>query len=112
MSTAASSSGDNTLGGQQELLDEYHAGGDTVSARQTIRLMAEDAKYGLMRGVLDTVADMISLVAMQQTEVYRTQVRSIEVAMILEKSELNISKRVIRPDSVVEAMQVLVQQRS
>ena len=60
--------------------------------------MAEDAKYGLQRGVLDTVADMISLVAMQQTEAYNTHVRSIAVATILEKSELNIIKRVILLD--------------
>jgi hypothetical protein len=49
---------------------------------------------------------------MQQTEAYNTHVRSIAVATILEKSELNIIKRVILIDSVTEAMPVLVQQRS
>ena len=49
VATAVYSGGSNTPGGQQELLDEYHAGGDAMSARQTLRLMAEDAKYGLQR---------------------------------------------------------------
>ena len=91
----AASNGNAASGSQQELLDEYHAGGDTVSARQTLRLMAEDARYGLQRSVLDTVADIISLVAMQQTDTYQTQVRSIAAVMILERSGLNVSKRVI-----------------
>jgi hypothetical protein len=74
--------------------------------------MAEDARYGLRCGVLDTVADIISLAAMQQTEAYQTQVSCVASVMILERSELNISKRAILPESITKAMSVLVQQRS
>jgi hypothetical protein len=96
-SSTAAGSGNTISSGQQELLDKYYAGGDIVSAKQTLRLLAEDARYGLQRGVLDTVADIISLVAMQQTEAYQTQVSCVAAVIQLERSELNISKRVILP---------------
>ena len=73
----------------QELIDEYDAGGETMSAQRTLRVMAEDARYGLQRSVLDTVADIVSLVAMQSTDSYNKHVLDIEVATVLEELELS-----------------------